>query len=152
MKILAPPYPTWARFDAIDPGRDYWAEATFENGILVWCKMRAWDDGWVAWPNIPNTNVVIEMPQLYRHGKHRAKDIADLTFSAGAIAARYSNVVRYLPAEWKGQVDKEIHHERILRALNLSERRIVDGLKKKDSKHILDAVGLGLFHLNRLGR
>lgn len=164
MKILHPPYPAWTRFDAVDPGRDYWAVATFEpytrsmgpfkETRLVKVEIRRWDEPPFSRPLTldPVTNLVIEMPQTYRNAKARLKDTDELIFSAGAIARGYSNVVRYTPAEWKGQIDKKTHHARILAALKPTERKIVDGLPKKDSIHVLDAVGLGLFYMMRIGR
>ncbi len=151
MRILKPPYGL-CDFDAIDPGVEYWAWARFVGGCLVKVGMDCHDPSPRFRLECTPLTVVIEMPQTYRNGKARSKDVDNLIFSAGAIAARYQDVVQYTPNEWKGQVEKEIHQPRILKALECSERKILAGLKKKDLKHILDAVGLGLFHLDRLGR
>jgi hypothetical protein len=148
VRILKPPYPDWGEFTAVDPGRDYYAAARFANSEVTHVLMEV--PGVFIHP--PGQGLVIEMPQVYRTGQARLKDVTELAFSAGAIAARYENVIRYLPAEWKGQVPKNIHQARIMAALTQSERKILDGIKKKDLQHILDAIGLGLFHLGRLGR
>lgn len=148
MKILRPPYPYWWDFSAVDPGVNYYAAARFTwkrvtHVLLVKGNEAVHPQG---------CGLVIEMPQVYRTGQARLKDVAELAFSAGAVAARYENVVRYLPSEWKGQVPKKLHQERIMAALDPGECEVLDGCKKKDLTHILDAVGLGLFHLGRLGR
>ncbi len=98
---------------------------------------------------------------------------------AGAFVALGATLVEYLPAEWKGQIQKPVHHERIWAALSSAERAIVADTfqdpeiqilaarrkgalsrwARSSNAHypansrlpdVLDAVGLGLFHLGRI--
>lgn len=147
MKILRPPYPRLDTFVAVDPGVKYYAWAEFVFDTLNRAGMAT-----LGGPEANPATIVIEMPQIYRGAQSRLSDIADLTFAAGAIAGRYEQVIRYLPAEWKGQVPKDVHQARIKSALTDAEDEILDEFKKKDLIHILDAVGLGLYHTGRLGR
>jgi hypothetical protein len=82
---------------------------------------------------------VIERPQVYRQGlmKGDPNDLVDLAVLVGALTVTL-NAKRTLlprPAQWKGQVPKEIHHDRI--------RKQVPGVE--GSKDALDAVGLALW-------
>jgi Holliday junction resolvasome RuvABC endonuclease subunit len=92
--------------------------------------------------------VVLEMPELWTSATshasatHKARagepaDLFKLTYLVGVLAA---SVVSYVglpvliaPQTWKGQLPKEVVHERIKKAL---------GIKYKE--HEADAVGMGL--------
>ena len=136
------PQQTW---DSMDPGVKYYAAACWHGATLIGADM---------YPiNVDHIHSlgVIEMPQIYKGGKARKSDIADLIFAAGRLADRYEDYVLYLPANWKGQQPKKAHHKKILAALTDVERALMDGMKKGTLKHVLDAVGLGLHHLNVCG-
>lgn len=99
--------------------------------------------------------IVIERPQIYTgaEAKGDPNDLLDLAFVAGYFRAHRS----YLPAEWKGQVPKEIHHKRL--SEYFAESGDVDGFdvwkrisKLKKDHDLRDAVGLGLFHLGLVGK
>jgi hypothetical protein len=101
---------------------------------------------------------VSEIPQVYREGQSANVDPADLTNLAGVVGAvigalNPNEVHTYVPAKWKGQVPKDIHNKRILARLDAEERAILDAVKCPASlKHnVIDAVGIGLFHLGRIG-
>ena len=94
--------------------------------------------------------LVIEKPQVYKNARARSSDLVDLAVSTGRIAAPYENVVYYLPREWKGQTPKGIHHARIVSALSEYERRALPK-RKGELKHVLDAVGIGLYHMKQMG-
>jgi hypothetical protein len=84
--------------------------------------------------------VVIEKPQIYQGHLQKGdpNDLIDLAVLVGAIIGHVSatKILLPLPAEWKGQVPKDIHHRRI--------RKRVPGLGRC-SKDALDAVGLYLY-------
>ena len=50
------------------------------------------------------------------------------------------------PASWKGQLKKPVHHPRILRGLNSSERvlvfKVLEELTEKQAEDVWDAIGL----------
>lgn len=106
--------------------------------------------------------VVVEWPQIYasriRAGRTK-EDPNDLLALAGVVsvvAAEVGNdtdAASYAPAEWKGQVPKEVMCARIVARLDEAERAIVEAVLPASKRHnAIDAVGLGLRHLGRLER
>jgi len=103
------------------------------------------------------TDVIIEVPQVYRGHLQKGdpNDLITLAVQVGRYAQRSKGLVRLVkPAEWKGQVLKEIHGARVLEVLDDAERGIVAlGARPKSKAHnVLDAVGLGLWALGRMKR
>ncbi len=98
--------------------------------------------------------LVSERPQIYQREAGKTKgdpnELLGMVGVIGALAAIYwdCKVVTYVPHEWKGQVDKATMCRRILEKLTPDEKREVP-LKSHDA---IDAVGVGLHHLGRLGR
>lgn len=104
------------------------------------------------------TVLAVENPLIYVKGKARPQDILALgkiygAFMGGIDAEFYSGPS---PEEWKGSIDGEIMNERVLKVLNVAERillmqsqRVGDGGL---TSHTLDACGLGLFTLGRVGK
>ena len=72
-------------------------------------------------------------------------------FVAGSLSP--TKLVHLKPAEWKGQVTKEISASRTLRKLSDEELQIVTGgiLKVPASlrHNVYDAIGIGLSYLER---
>lgn len=101
------------------------------------------------------TEIVVEIPQVYHVScsKGDPNDLVALAFVAGRLVQRVQNgqqsrVVKYRPAEWKGQVPKEIHQRRTEQRLHESEREQVEGSRAVSLMHnVWDAIGLGLYHL-----
>lgn len=135
-------------WSSIDPGVAYFAEATWSGTDLAAVGVYPLDEV----PQLLLELAVIEKPQVYRHARARNADIVDLAMSAARLAARFEHVVWYLPREWKGQVPKAIHHERIKEALTGPERLLVSGWNKSEREHIWDAIGLGLYHMQKEGK
>jgi hypothetical protein len=101
---------------------------------------------------------VSEIPQVYREGKSANVDPEDLTNLTGVVGAVIGfldpdEVETYVPAQWKGQVPKEIHNRRIIATLTPNEQTLLANVKCPVSlKHnVVDAVGIGLFALGRMG-
>lgn len=89
--------------------------------------------------------MVIEHMQVYRQSKQRGdpNDLIDIAFVAG-VAAAHGSAARYelpRPAQWKGNLTKEIHHSRLQAKLTRIPRV---------SEHAWDAFGLALYGLERL--
>ncbi len=156
---------------AIDPGLNACGCAYFIDNILVNSGLIGYTaPTWEAIPKraamtadavftefgIPE-RLVIEWPQVYRLGGRAGADPNDLlglAAVAGALCVRACDPVvnTYKPAEWKGQVPKEVHHARILRFLSDTEKKAIPKLAKSKLHNVLDAIGLGLFHLGRTGK
>lgn len=108
--------------------------------------------------------LAVEWPQIYvsqlRAGKGKKKaDPNDLLALCGidaALAALFKvSTKSYQPHEWKGGVDKDPHHLRIEGRLQPSELRVASEAREDAGSlehNVMDAIGIGLFHLGRLER
>jgi hypothetical protein len=100
--------------------------------------------------------IVIERPQVYVHSRAKGdpNDLITLALAAGAIVGELRRlrpgamVVEYRPAEWKGQVPKNVMVKRTKRSLGEEELDRVQIPKARSLTHnVWDAVGIGLYHL-----
>lgn len=142
---------------AIDPGASAgWAR--FINGTLSSCGLGVPP---IVGPGIATaTDVVVEKPEYHKHEKVNPNDLITLAIRVGRDVERAARegisarIVR--PTEWKGSVPKTIHHPRIRAVLDGTETDILDralGANAKSKGHnVVDAVGLGLWHVGRLAR
>ncbi len=104
--------------------------------------------------------LVVERMETYgpRHQKGSQADLHELTGVTGALAYALPAVtnVDYLPKQWKGQVPKEIHHERARRVLSELEGQLLAqrlaSIPTSYRHNAMDAVALALFAAGRLGR
>lgn len=140
---------------AIDPGAKQVGYAVFDAGVLAeagLCK-----PGEVSW--LQGFDVIVaERPQVYVQSRQKGdpNDLVTIALVAGEFvgAARAFNpnveVIYYKPSTWKRNVPKEIHHERVQRALKQGEREQIKSAPKSLLHNVLDAVGIGLFELGRL--
>ena len=151
----------------IDPGLRHcgcalWKEdGTLDSAELVKSRERT-ARGPVAWKAMADqvfvryaghvSRVVVECPRIYPHTDQHKGDLNDLIELAGVVGALASvfdvNVTHVYPADWKGQVPKEIMNERCLFTLSQAERL---QLLHKDH-NTLDAVGIGLHAHGRIGK
>jgi len=95
------------------------------------------------------STVVVEKMQIYPN--ERVKDPNDLLEVSKVVGMCHflgETVVEYFPREWKGQLPKKIHHDRIKKVLTQFEISTLGKYIKNE--HVLDAVGLGLFYLRRI--
>ncbi len=104
------------------------------------------------------SHLLIEEPQVYQGAKAKGDpdDLIQLAGVCGSIEGRFSNVSNVQsmkPAEWKKQVDGDVMTSRILARLLPEElARIEKSPRAKNVDHnAVDACGLGLRFLNRLG-
>lgn len=134
-------------FDSIDPGVDYFARARWEDNTLVAAGIYP-----ATQPPEARVLVIMEKQQVYKHSTARSSDIVDLAIAAGGYAKAYGKAIWYLPREWKGQIPKKAHHPKILAALTERERELLSVFNKTQLKDILDAVGIGLYHLEVTGQ
>lgn len=99
--------------------------------------------------------VVIEKPAWYgSDNKVDVNDLIELAVFVGEVKRKFhpQPVDTVLPVTWKGTVPKKIHNQRVLNALTTEERELLPKRPRAgDHDHnMLDAVGLGLWHLRRL--
>jgi len=97
--------------------------------------------------------IVIELPRIYPLARQKGdqNDLVDLAYLAGALDSVGVAGALVHPRTWKGQVPKEIMGQRILAALRPEERALME--KVSAGRHnAIDAAGLGLWAIGRLGR
>ncbi len=148
---------------SIDPGVNTgWAR--FVHGALSTCGLGVPPIGGPGFPSA--TDVVIEKPQIYvgRKQKVDPNDLITLAILVGKYAerAKDSRVELVLPSKWKGQVPKPKRGEpyimevRVMAVLTDEERERVERVARRPraqglNDNIVDAVGVGLWFLGRLG-
>lgn len=159
---------------SIDPGLRECGVATFKDGTLVdaWLARCNLDNGPKQWVAMAQTvldhvdlhdcdELVIEYMQT-RRGRRDAHDaLIQLSLVSGGIYClvdekNLGNVkLVHAPANtWTGRRPKKVNHNRVWSRLGLTEvATLEEGLTKtpkKNHKELLDAVGIGLWHLKRL--
>jgi hypothetical protein len=131
---------------AIDPGA-HTGLAFFRHTVLIGAY--AIKDG-EPLELRPDDQLIIECPEYQKGRRVSPNDLITLALRVGRIQGRAQTLgakcelVR--PSEWKGNVPKRIHHERILARLTGVERVLTEGV----SGDALDAIGIGLWKLGRL--
>jgi hypothetical protein len=99
--------------------------------------------------------VLIEKPMIYPRSKARPNDIVELAIVAGQISAQWAPYVTWvLPRQWKGTIDGDAMHVRIIKTLTEAERGVyfaaADEVAESYRHNIADAIGIGLWKLGRL--
>lgn len=104
----------------------------------------------------PIHTLIVEVPQVYDTPKQKGRqvDVLRLYGVAIAIVAVARPFVRAAltlqPAEWKGQVPKDVMVERIKGRLSPDEMDVIDLPSSTVEHNLWDAVGIGLRHAGRL--
>lgn len=107
--------------------------------------------------DVPPYLLVIEWPQIYTRTKSKGdpNDLLPVAAVAGAIISSVGALTVRMPkpSDWKGQVPKDVHNARVLKRLTPGERARFDAarLPKSLANNAIDAVGLGLWALGRMG-
>lgn len=100
--------------------------------------------------------LIVELPQVYRAAQSKGdpNDLIKVALGVGRWIERGTvcgaSVTLVKPSEWKGQVPKDIHHKRVLAALDKSEAAAIPQMAQSQRHNALDAVALGLWRLGRL--
>lgn len=143
---------------AIDPGVDTGWALFNHSALLTRCGL-----GGPPYSFEDVNHVIIEKPQVYRRAlsKGDPNDLITLAIQVGRYVERFdkpylgTTVELVVPAEWKGQVPKAVHHARILDELTLVEKTgIANALASvaTGKRHnTYDAIGLGLWALKSKG-
>jgi len=113
------------------------SDAATERAVRTWLKARGY-----SWGSF--TTTVCERMHL-RPGK--TKYDADLK-RVERTRRRFKWTRTYNPTQWKGSLNKTVHHRRCRDVLTPAERLLWDTL----SHDARDAVGIGLFDLKRIKR
>ena len=103
-------------------------------------------------------HVAIEYPQQYQRTPTPRESVQRVVGVIGAILAALQartgglsvRVTSYTPQAWKGQVPKDIMVERIRGRLLDAELSTLPEYPKSKMHNVIDAIGIGLKHLNRL--
>lgn len=119
-------------------------------------------------------HLIIEKPQVYPNTPTaQANNLITLAFQAGQYVGsiQHKTLTVVLPHVWKGTLPKPIHHLRIWKILSEQEKAVLSMAKNvQDYLHacqvwvtlrrktlpggkecdMMDAIGLGLYALNRL--
>lgn len=138
-----------SEWESYDPGVKYMAWALWFGSRLAGVGLDPLE--WCMATKPTYRPLVVELAHDRKGSAARKQDIDDLIFSTGRLVGT-RKFVAYRPDAWKGQVPKSIHQERILEVLTEQELDIVHRYTKSKTKlgHIIDAVGIGLFHSKRL--
>jgi len=102
------------------------------------------------------TLVIIEKPLIYSlDSKGDPNDLIKLAIRAGELGGYAKNLdipIQYVtPRKWKGTTPKHISHRRILAKLSDTETQRLPKLPKSKAHNMLDAVGIGLWWLEKGG-
>jgi hypothetical protein len=97
-------------------------------------------------------DLVIEWPEVYVSGRSDPNDLLLLAGVVGAIVGQFDwrGVYSYRPKDWKGQVPKEIHNDRVLQKLSQKIQTDLGRIPKTYRHNVIDACGLALHHKDLL--
>lgn len=103
------------------------------------------------------SRLVMEHPRIYPGAAQQKGDLNDLIDVAcvgAAIASNYpvTETETLYPADWKGNVPKEVMTARISRAIANEERAGIEKCYASLTHNVLDAIGIGLFKLGRINK
>ena len=141
---------------SIDPGTKDMGWALWEDNELQICGIargKDWVESVQALPKFTIERLTIEDQQIYRRSPINAHSLLAVARVVGAIVAYY-NFPRFLlvpPAQWKGQLPKNVCNQRTLSKLTEDELHQVDVAPCPASlrHNLIDAVGIGLWATGR---
>lgn len=103
--------------------------------------------------------LALEVPQVYMIGGGRTKGDANVAVlplygvdCALAALLPVRQIECWKPAEWKGQVNKEVTKARVMERLEPMELKAIGRLKGATAHNAIDAVAVGLKVLGRFER
>lgn len=101
-----------------------------------------------------DAHLFCELPQSYALAQQKGSqnDLIEVAVSVGALVGatgEHAKVSLVTPAEWKGQLPKDVHHARIAKQITSTMRACVEAYPKHLQHNVLDAIALGLWALER---
>lgn len=106
---------------------------------------------WMVGENLSGVHVAVEW-QAIRPTDRRPNDILSLAVVIGSalVCCRDAESVHCpLPVQWKGSVNKKLHHKMILAEQGISDLSKL-GISRADSSHVIDAIGLASWLYGKL--
>lgn len=156
------------RLVSFDPGLREAGLAVFDGGRLVragllrnpeqskrgagaWYSMAIKAKAFVQWDLLLLVDVFVTEEMVVRKGGAYSSDLLQLNGVAGMVGGILDpmEAYSYTPEQWKKQVPKSIHNRRTLAKLSPQERLNILDCPDHLMHNIIDAVGLGLFHIGR---
>lgn len=150
---------------AVDPGLNHCGLAIFKDRLIEHaCLVKNPGDSYrsmvdavrdVCRPFGDSYQLAIEMPQVYVASRSKG-DPNDLIALAGLVGAfvycflDHGKVSTYKPAQWKGQVPKDVMTARLQKRLYEQEISAIQLPAKSLQHNVWDAVGIGMHHLSRI--
>jgi len=106
--------------------------------------------------NKPIDVFITELMVVYKKNtRGDPNDLIQVTGVSAAVGAALpiKKAFAYPARVWKGQVPKQIHNARVIGSLTADERALLEacGCPKALLHNVIDAVGLGLYHLEITG-
>lgn len=144
---------------SVDPGVEFVALARFEIEsklflYVEWTRIHNCYEAALHARTLTPDHVIVEQPVVYG-GKSKGdpNDLIDLARVAGACESVIEHTSRVKPAEWKGQMPKDVCGRRVRSRLKREELITLDAclapIPKSRRHNPLDAVGIGLWALGR---
>jgi len=132
---------------AIDPGTCS-GYAYFEKDMLKSCGVFEKTP-----PYLGPSLVVIERPQIYVSRPVNSNDLITLAILVGRLSAQYElqgcEVEYVVPHGWKGTLDKDMCWRRTKPKLSPEELHVLPKVAKTYTHNMYDAIGIGLWKLDR---
>ena len=99
-----------------------------------------------------DVDVLVVEQQIIAYG--RTKNPADMLEVNGVAGALVGAITAgeyhgYLPSSWKGSTKKEVFTARIEAQITVVERAVIEPCPASLKHNLLDAIGLGKYHLSR---
>ena len=157
---------------AVDPSLRGLGWAFFERGMLTHCGVVEGDSNKttieavrgirldlvdaLASVKVYLPEVVLEFPRIYPKGRGQTdhvdpNDLLWVAAVAGAVSTLGPSRI-YYPSDWKGQSKKEKTLRLVLQACTPAERAVIEQVKGWKRHNAVDAVGIGMYHLKRIGK
>lgn len=135
---------------AVDPGTHHLGLAVFNGTELMLAYLLRERPKLL---DLPITQIVIEIPQVYKTGKSDPRDLIRLAYAAGrsTVLAPHAEVRLVHPRAWKGNTKKHITEQRVLAELTPVELSSIQMPPRSLANNVFDAIGLGLKMVGRKG-
>jgi hypothetical protein len=137
----------------IDPGSlGNAGQAIFSCGSLVSANLLDKLEPIQWWPG-EDEILVLEHPRIYPQGRtKRPNDVVTLAYASGRLTANVplNKIRKVFPRDWKGTIDADLVTARILERLTSNERALIPNLSAELIHNVIDAIGLGLWDLQRM--